>query len=165
MITSNIIICELKGSINSNPCILGSYPVDIKDKKSMQMIPKFFPFGSEPGDFLTNKFDKNLILSYIFTIKKINERDDLMSISIIFDKKENLEIYKLVLIEIIESLSNNQLLTEENLKKYLPIIFKGIYEECNIEIDAVKIELHKIIENARAKYIKRKPNIRGSFSL
>ena len=83
-----IIVCELKGSENSNPVILDSYPLDGEDQISVKMLPKFLPFGARAGDYLINRSGKTTILSYIFKIENSDDRDDLLSISIVLGKKD-----------------------------------------------------------------------------
>lgn len=165
MMTDYLIVCELKGSENSNPIILDSYPLDIEDQISVKMLPKFLPFGARTGDYLINRAGKNTILSYIFKIKNSDCRDDLLSISIVHEKKDKIETYKLVLKEIIDKMGENLLLTEKILKENIKMIYQGVYDEKDITIDFLKIELSKIYAEARSLYEIKKPKIRGSFSI
>ena len=160
-----IIVCELKGSENSNPVILDSYPLDGEDQISVKMLPKFLPFGARAGDYLINRTGKTTILSHIFKIENSDYRDDLVSISIVLGKKDKVEIYKLVLKEVIDKLGENLLLTEEILKKNIKTIYQGVYEEKDITIDFLTIELSKIYAEGKSLYEIKKPKIRGSFSI
>ncbi len=160
-----IIVCELKGSENSNPTILDSYPLDVEDQISMKILPKFLPFGSRAGDYLINRSGKNTILSYIFKIKNSDSRDDLLSISIVLGKKDKIDTYKLVLKEVIDKMRDNFLLTEEILKENIRTIYQGVYNEKDITIDFLTIKLSKIYTEAKLIYESKKPKIRGSFSL
>ncbi|MFX1242203.1 MAG: hypothetical protein ACFFA7_13220 [Promethearchaeota archaeon] len=165
MESTKIIISELKGTINSNPEILYSFPpLDIADLESKNLITKFLPFGSKSGEFISSAFGKKKsILSYIFSIKNSSNRDNLVSISIIIAKKDNPDIYKPALKEIIDQLDNNKVLTEEILKTYLEVIFKGINKEEEIYIENILINLPEIFNEIKSKIIKTKPQIRGSF--
>ena len=160
-----LIVCELKGSENSNPTILDSYPLDADDQISVKMLPKFLPFGSRAGDYLINRSGRNTILSYIFKIENEDYRDDLLSISIVLEKKDKIEIYKPVLKEIIDKMEKNFILTEDILKENMKPIYKGIYEEKDITIDTLTIELSKVYAEARSLYETKKPKIKGSFSI
>lgn len=164
MESSNIILCELKGITNSNPEILISYPnLEITDVESKNLIPKFLPYGSQTGDFVVNDLQKKKVLSYIFNIKQLEHRDDLVSISVIIEKKKNIEVFKPILKEIIDELDKNGLLTEEILRDNLNTIFEGIYEEKIINIEYLSIDLSKKFKEIKSKLIKQKPNIKGSF--
>jgi len=163
--TEYIIVCELKGSENSNPIILESYPLDAEDQILVKILPKCLPFGSRAGDYLINRSGKNNILSYIFKIENSDYRDDLLSISIVLGKKDKIEIYKLVLKEVIDKMGENLLLTEEILKENIKTIYQGVYDEKDITIDFLTIELSKIYAEAKLLYEIKKPQIRGSFSI
>ena len=163
--TDYIIVCELKGSENSNPIILDSYPLDIEDQISVKLVPKFLPFGSRAGDYLINRSGKNTILSYIFKIENSDNRADLLSISMVLGKKDKIEIYKLVLKEVIDKMGENALLTEKVLKENIKSIYQGVYDEKDITIDFLKIELSKIYAEAELLKEIKKPKIKGSFSI
>ncbi|MFX0008428.1 MAG: hypothetical protein ACFFAV_17090 [Candidatus Hermodarchaeota archaeon] len=165
MESTKIIISELKGTINSNPEILYSFPpLDIADLESKNLITKFLPFGSKSGEFISSAFGmKKTILSYIFTIKNVDNRANLVSISIIIDKKANPALYKPALREIIEHLEENSLLTEDILKSNLETIFIGINEEKEIQIENISINLSSIFNEIKTKLIKPQPKLKGSF--
>ena len=160
---SNIVLCELKGSVNSNPQILKSYPNKTNDKKSKELVLKFLPFESKKGDLIINKYQKNTILSYIFTIEHEERRNDLLSISITLTKEQNKETFKQVLKVLIEKMKNYNVLSEEILVSQLSNIYEGIYEEKDINIKGIELNLSNIIFEARSKYEEQKPNVRGSF--
>ena len=67
--------------------------------------------------------------------------------------------------EIIDKLGENLLLTEEILKKNIKTIYQGVYDEKDITIDFLMIELSKIFAEAKVLYEIKKPKIRGSFSI
>lgn len=163
--TDYIIVCELKGSENSNPVILDSYPLDVEDQISVKLVPKFLPFGSKAGDYLINRSGKNTILSYIFKIENSDNRADLLSISMVLGKKEKIEIYKLILKEVIDKMGENKLLTEEILKENIKTIYQGVYDEKDITIDFLTIKLSKIYVEAKLLNEIKKPKIKGSFSI
>ena len=164
MESCNLVICELKGSVNSNPDIISSYPeLSINEKKSKQLIPKFLPFGSKIGDFFTTNYSKYNVLSYIFRIKNYESRDDLISISTLIKKREDPEIFKPVLKGIIDTLDENDLLTEEILKINLAKIFEAINQEKDLLIEDTFIELSKIYSEVKQNLQKSKPKLKGSF--
>ena len=121
-------------------------------------------YNTKSGEFISSAFGKKkTILSYIFTIKNEDNRDNLVSISIIIAKKDNPDIYKPALKEIIEQLDNNNVLTETILEAYLEVIFKGINQEEQIEIENISINLPEIFNEIKSKLIKPQPKLKGSF--
>ena len=158
MESTKIIISDLKGTICSYPTL------EFTDNQLKNLISKFLPFGSTSGEFVSSPFGKKkTILSYVFKIKHLNNRDDLVSISIIINKKTDCELFKPALKEIIEQLENNNLLREDILKGNLENIFQGINEEKEIEIENISINLSKIFQEVKTQLIKPELQIRGSF--
>ncbi len=167
MQSRELVICELKGEVNSDPDLMSIYPSNITTYESYKpMISQFLPFGSKNGDFMESEVKdekKYKILSYIFIIPHPDKRGDLVSISIVLEKKTNFEIYKPILKEIIDTLKNNDLLNEFILKTYLKLIYEGINEEKDILVETVSIPLSSLFLEVKAKYIKEKPNLKGSL--
>jgi hypothetical protein len=160
MESKNLIICELKGSVDSNPEILSSYPIKIKSAK---LIPKFLPYASKSGDSLTSKLGKDQVITYVFSISHQGERDDLLSISLIIQGRRGAEEYIELLRHIIDTLERYDLLTEEILKTELPAIYEGINKESSIRINSLVINCAQIFENINLKHTKAKPKLKGSF--
>ena len=164
MESANLVLCELKGIVNSNPDIISSYPeLSIKDSKVKDMIHKFLPFGAKIGDFFITNYSKYNILSYIFNLKNSQNRDDLVSISVLIKKRENPEIFKPILKGIIDNLKENNLLKEDILIKNLNVIYESINQEKDIEVDNIKIEISKMFEELKQNLIKSKLKLKGSF--
>ncbi|MFX1409143.1 MAG: hypothetical protein ACFFA6_02230 [Promethearchaeota archaeon] len=158
------IICKLGGYVNSNPEILSSYPdLEISTDKSKELIGKCLPTGAKIGDFIVNKYDKYNVLSYIFKMPIQEDRDDLFSISVLLGKKDNAEIYKPILEELINQLEKNGLLSERVLIMYQKTIYDGINQEKDIMIENVEINLSKLFEDIKSKLIKPKLDVKGSF--
>ncbi|MGV9171483.1 MAG: hypothetical protein ACOC44_02535 [Promethearchaeia archaeon] len=164
MESTNLLVCELGGRVNSKPEILISYPqTDLVNKQSTDLLEKCLPLGAKVGEFILNKYQNHKILSYVFKITKQEERDDLLSISIAIDKKGNENIYKSVLEELIIRLEKNKLLNEDILKEYQKAIYEGLKNEEDIKIDFLDINLSKIFKENRKKFDKSKPKLKGSF--
>ncbi|TFF89243.1 MAG: hypothetical protein EU549_01290 [Promethearchaeota archaeon] len=164
MESKNIVICELKGIENSNPEMISCFPrFDLKEFDKKDLIPKFLPYGSEIGDFQVSYLSKHIVLSYIFKIDNLINRDNLLSISMMIKKKKYMEIFKPILKKIIDELDKYDLLTEEILKKNLENIFKAINKEKNIIIEGNTIEISKLYKELKNKYVKNKPKMEGNF--
>lgn len=164
MKSANLLICELGGQVNSNPEILISYPqTDLLKQQSKDLLERCLPVGAKVGEFILNRYEKNKILSYVFKIGKEEERDDLLSISIAFDKKVNEKIYKSILKEIIKQLDKNKLLTAEVLIKYQETIYNGLKNEEDIKIDVLEIQISDMFKENREKFNQSKPKLKGSF--
>ncbi len=158
------ILCKLGGFVNSNPELISSYPpLDLSLGDSNEIISKCFPIGSKSGDYIVDRYKKYNILSYIFTIKQTEDRDDLFSFSVLLGKRDKVEIYKPVLKELIKILDVNGILSEKILLDNQKIIYEGINEEQNIVIENVSIEFSKIFKEIKLRILKEKPQLKGSF--
>ncbi|MHA1642673.1 MAG: hypothetical protein ACTSVX_08055 [Promethearchaeota archaeon] len=164
MATEWAIFCKLGGHINSKREIIGVYPEfpDIISEPN-KILDICFPVGTKPGDFILNKYNKFQVLSYIFKIPKTDERDDLLSYSILIEKKEKAFLYKFVMVELFHILEENNMLSEELLMENQQKIYQGLNTETDIDINGIKIQFSKIFEDFRNKLIKKKPNLKGSF--
>lgn len=155
---------KLGGFIGSNPEILGSFPsLNITRDESSELLAKSFPHGVKVGDYVEDKHGKHNILSYIFKVKREEDRDDLFSFSVLISKKDKTAIYKPVIKELIDILFKQNLLTEEILMKNQKTIFDGINQEENIVINGITIEFHSIFKEIKKQILKEKPDLRGSF--
>lgn len=164
MESANLVICELKGNVNSNPDIIKSFPnLTLKEKQTKEALPKFLPFGAKAGDFFITAFSKYNILSYVFRIRNQDYRDDLVSLSALIKKRENPEIFKPILKAIIDDLDKNHLLNEDILRENLEIIFNGINSEEDITIEGYSIELSKLFAETKEKFMKPKLKLEGNF--
>ncbi len=162
--TERYILCKLGGYDLSNPEIVISYPnLDPTISESEDLLSKCLPTGIKSGDFAVNKYSKCNLLSYAFKIDHEEERDDLLTISILIKKKLNMEIYKHVLENIISTLNYCGLLTEQILVDYIQTIYDGINEEKLVLVDDIPIDLSIIFKDIRSKMYKSRPDVKGSF--
>ena len=152
------------GYVNSNPEIIGSFP-DIGNSLGAtdQIIEKCLPMGSKTGEFIEDRHKKYLILSYVFGISQEQTRDDLFSFTILLGKRDKVEIYKPVIRELIAQLELKGLLKEDILVDHQEQIYNGINEEKDIEIHGLQLNLSKIFKDIKAKVLKEKPQLKGSF--
>jgi len=160
---SAIVLSELKGSVNSNPEILCSYPYEINYLESSNLIQKFLPFGSKAGDCLETRIAKENVISYVFKIKNYQGRDDLMSMSLISGHKDELETAKVVLKEIVEVFDKRGKLSEIVLETNLKSIFEGIEGETSIKTKDLAVDLEKIFAQVKPKEEKKKPSLKGAL--
>jgi len=160
---SAIVLSELKGSVNSNPQILCSYPYEINYLESSNLIHKFLPFGSQAGDCFESRIAKERVISYVFKIKNYQGRDDLMSMSLITSHKDELETGKLVLKEIVEIFEKRGKLNEIVLETNLKSIFVGIEGETEITTKELTVDLEKIFAQVKPKEEKKKQSLKGAL--
>lgn len=163
MATEYAILAKLGGFTGSNPEIISSFPSTSSFGEQTEILKKCLPIGSKVGQFIEDKFKKYQILSYIFKIKQKGKRDDLFSFSILLHKREKVEIYKIVLKEVVEILKANGLLNEGILSKYHKTIYEGLNQEMNVCIEDLLIEFSRIFKDIKAKILKQKPQLKGSF--
>jgi len=162
--TERYILCKLGGYDLSSPEIVISYPtLDPTISESEDLLSKCLPTGIKSGDFVVTKYSKCNLLSYAFKIDHEEERNDLLTISILLKKKLNMEIYKPVLENIISTLNCCGLLTEQILVDYIQTIYDGINEEKLVLVDDVPIDLSIIFKDIRSKIYKPRPEVKGSF--
>jgi hypothetical protein len=164
MASEYAVLMRLGGFVGSNPEILNSYPsLNMKQDESNELLAKSFPHGVHVGDFIEDKHGKYNILSYIFRVKREEDRDDLYSFSILLSKKDKIEVYKPILEELINILDQNNLLTEQVLMNNHKTLFEGINQEMDIEINGIKIELQDRFKEIKSEVLKPKPELKGSF--
>jgi len=162
--TERYVLCKLGGYDSSSPEIVISYPtLDPTLSESEGLLSKCLPTGINSGDFSVSKYSKCNVLSYAFKIEHEEERNDLLTISILLKKKLNVEVYKPVLENIISTLKYCDLLSEKILADYIETIYNGINEEKLILIDGAPIDLSIIFKDIRSKIIKPRPEVKGSF--
>ncbi|MBD3195159.1 MAG: hypothetical protein GF317_08900 [Candidatus Lokiarchaeota archaeon] len=158
------IICKLGGHVDSNPELLISYPpIEQNIDNPKEIISYCLPIGCKKGDIISKKYKKNILLSYIFEIKKAEHRDDLFSFSILVDKQENIELYKEIIQEFILILEKNNLLTEDIFLEYQELIYHSLNKEKDLDIENISIDLSKIFNEKRKELNKSKPKVKGSF--
>jgi hypothetical protein len=160
--TDYSVICKLGGYVNSNPELISSYPA-INAATTSEVLLKCFPIGSKYGEFVIDKYRKYVTLSYIFRVNQEVDRDDLFSLSVLLNKRDKTEIYKHVLRSLIDILDENDILSQDVLIEYQPVIFHGINQEKDIEIGNVLIDFSNIFEEIKSKILKQKPELKGSF--
>lgn len=164
MASEYAVLMRLGGFVGSNPEILNSYPsLNMKQNESNELLAKSFPHGVHEGDFVEDKYGKYNILSYIFRVKRDEDRDDLYSFSVLLSKKDKSEVYKPILEELIKILDKNNLLTEHILMSNHKTLFEGISQETDIEINGFKIEFHELFKEIKSKVLKPKLELKGSF--
>ncbi|MFX1477612.1 MAG: hypothetical protein ACFFCI_05740 [Promethearchaeota archaeon] len=157
------LFCKLGGFIGSNPEIVSSFPSLVGFEEKSDVLNTCFPIGIKVGDFHEDRYKKYSVLSYIFKIPQLTDRDDLFSISVLLHKRENVETYKPALQELINLLDTNGLLNEEILKNYNQRIYEGLNEEKDIYIENLLIDFSKFFEEIKTQKSKAKPDIKGSF--
>ena len=156
------VICKLGGYVNSNPELVSSYP-SLDQSEESDILSKCFPIGSKYGDFIIEKYHNHIILSYIFRMNQVAVRDDLFSFSVLLNKKDKTEIYKHVLKNLLDILDTNGILNEYILTEYQQVIFDGINQEMDINIENVLVDFSNIFEEIKSKILKQKPKLKGSF--
>lgn len=162
MATDYSVICKLGGYVNSNPEIISSYP-SLEQSSESEILSKCFPIGSKYGEFVTEKYRKYVVLSYIFRMNQVTERDDLFSFSVLLNKRDKTEIYMHVLKNFIDILSAKGILSQSTLTNYQQLIFEGINQEKNITIETVPIDFYDIFKEIKSQILKQKPELKGSF--
>jgi len=163
MATEYAILAKLGGYIGSNPEIISSFPSVTTIGGETEILKKCFPLGAKVGDFVEDRFNKHLVLSYIFKVQQESVRDDLFSLSVLLHKRDKIDIYKLVLKELIEILDGNRLLSEAILNQYHDIIYEGMNQEKDVYIEDLLIDFSRIFKDIKAKILKQKPQLKGSF--
>jgi len=103
------------------------------------------------------------VLSYIFRVIQTADRDDLFSLSVLLNKRDKTEIYMPVLKSLIDILDTNGILSQDILTKYQQVIFEGINQEKDINIENVLIDFSNIFKEIKSKILKKKPELKGSF--
>ena len=162
MATEYSVLCKLGGYVTSTLEIVSSYPsLDVSSEP--EILSKCFPIGSKVGDYIIDKYNKYSVLSYVFKVLQEENRDDLLTFSVLLRKKSNTEIYKPVIKELINVLEANGFLTEKVLTEYQQTIFEGMNEEKDINIENIVIDFSRIFTDIKSKIIKQKPNVKGSF--
>jgi hypothetical protein len=155
---------RLGGFKDANPEILTSYPpLDEDLKNSDELLLKCLPIGCSEGDLIENKYNKSNLISYVFKIEKVGERDDLFSFSILLNKGMKPEIYKLVLKRFIDKLNETGLLQEDLFIHYREKIYKCFNEAKNLKIKEKVIPLSEIFRDVKKEFQKNKPKLKGSF--
>ena len=164
MASEYAVLMRLGGFVGSNPEILNSFPkLNMKQDEFNELLAKSFPHGVHAGDFVEDKHGKYNILSYIFRVKREEDRDDLYSFSVLLSKKDKTEVYKPILEELIKILDQNSLLTEQVLMNNHKTLFEGINQETDIELNGVKIELQDRFKDIKSRVLKPKPELKGAF--
>ncbi|TFG03051.1 MAG: hypothetical protein EU542_03430 [Promethearchaeota archaeon] len=163
MASEYAILAKLGGFVGSNPEIVSSYPPYSAVGNQSEILNTCFPIGAKAGKFFEDKFRKYLVLSYIFKIGQNVERDDLFSFAVLLHKRDKIEIYKAVITELINILDNSGKLCEGILTEYHQQIYEGINSESDLYIEDLLIDFSRIFKEVKAKILKEKPKLRGSF--
>ena len=156
------VICKLGGYVNSNPELVSSFP-SLDQSSEAEVLSKCFPIGSKYGEFIVDKYRKYVVLSYIFRVNQSADRDDLFSLSVLLNKRDKAEIYMPVLKSLVDTLDVNGILSEDILIEYQKVIFEGINQEKDINIENVGIDLSNVFKEIKSKLLKQKPELRGNF--
>jgi hypothetical protein len=163
MASEYAILSKLGGFVGSNPQIVSSYPPFTGVGSEAEILNTCFPFGAKAGKFFEDRFRKYIVLSYVFKIGKGMERDDLFSFAVLLHKRDKVEIYKEVLVKLVNILESNGRLSESILTEYHQKIYEGINTESDISIEDLLIDFSRIFKEVKAKILKEKPKLRGSF--
>ena len=163
MTSEYAILAKLGGFVGSNPEILSSYPPFSKVGNETDILRTCFPMGAKEGKFFEDRYKKYIVLSYIFKIQQRASRDDLFSFSVLLHKRDKVEIYKPVLVELVKILEENGLLNEQILTTYHQRIYEGINTESNVHVEDLLVDFSKIFKEVKAMILKEKPQLRGSF--
>lgn len=163
MASEYAILSKLGGFVGSNPEIVSSYPPYTGVGSEAEILHACFPIGAKVGEFFEDKFRKYLVLSYVFKIQKNEERDDLFSFAVLLHKREKVEIYKEVLMSLIHILENNGRLIENVLTDNHQKIYEAINTESDVYIEDLLIDFSRIFQEVKAKVLKEKPQLKGSF--
>ncbi len=163
MASEYAILAKLGGFVGSNPEIVSSYPPYTAVGNETEILNSCFPLGAKAGKFFEDRFRKYIALSYVFKVRKSAERDDLFSFSVLLHKRDKVEIYKKVLTELINILESNGRLSESVLTQYHQKIYEGINSESDILIEDLLIDFSRIFKEVKAKVLKQKPQLKGSF--
>jgi hypothetical protein len=160
-IVDMISICRLGGFVGSNPEILGTFPVNEKPQSDVDIkdyLNKSIPFGVAPGSFTIEKFKDKLAVSYLFTLKSQDAgvRDDLTSITVVIsDKKVNVDDFKKLFVQIIESFKDEmEKLTPTLLVNTIERIYNGMNKNEKIKLDKAIIDVPQIIKKAKLTLMK-----------
>ncbi len=156
------VICKLGGYVNSNPELISSFP-SLDQSLEAEVLSKCFPVGSKYGEFIVDKYRKYVVLSYIFRVNQTVDRDDLFSLSVLLNKRDKTEIYKPVLKTLIDILDTKDILSQDVLTEYQQVIFEGINQEKDVNIENVLIDFSNIFKEIKSKILKQKPELKGSF--
>lgn len=121
--------------------LVEAYP-EIHDSRNLnEIIIKSMPLGAKDGDFSSTTISKKVAFSsYIFTVPRNNDRDNIASIVAVFDTPnyDNLQV-QYTFSEIINELKKNDLQLIETLQNLLPNILKGL------SVGYLKIKVSSIV--------------------
>ncbi|MBD3256047.1 MAG: hypothetical protein GF383_13205 [Candidatus Lokiarchaeota archaeon] len=158
------IVCKLGGHINSELELVISHP-PIKEGETnlKKIINQCLPIGCKAGEVIEKKYNKNRLISYIFSIEKNDERDDLFSFSILLKKKQEAGLYKSILKKFIRLLDQHGLLSEAIFKKYQKSIYNSFNQEVDLEIENIVFHISEIFKEKRKEFGKSELDVRGSF--
>ena len=108
--------------------LVEAYP-EISDVRNLnEIIIKSMPLGAKNGDFSTTTIsDAIAFSSFIFSVPRTDERDNIASIVAVFDTPnyDSLQV-QYTFSEIISALKKNDLQLIETLQNLLPNILKGL---------------------------------------
>ncbi|MBD3213778.1 MAG: hypothetical protein GF311_14305 [Candidatus Lokiarchaeota archaeon] len=159
------VVCKLGGHVNSNPELVVSYPPlnisNAEDQK--ETINECLPFGCKAGDIIEKKYRKNTMISYIFTIDNVKERDDLFSFSILLNKKDEIDLYKAVIQEFIVLLRKNGLLEEKTFIDFQESIYNSFNQEIDLTLGSKSFPLSQMFKDKRDELNLSEFEPRGSF--
>ena len=120
--------------------LVEAYPEIHETKNLNEIIIKCMPLGAKEGDFSTTAISKDIAFSsYIFTVPRTDDRDNIASIVAVFDTTnyDSLQV-QYTFTEIINELKKNNLQIIETLQNLLPNILKGLsVGYLQIKVDSV----------------------------
>ena len=141
-----------------------STQTDVKEKSKRGKVIPEFPEDCNAGDIIEQAYNNDTILSYIFSLNQDKDRNELYSFSILLNKDQNIELYKLVVQEFIECLKENGLLAEDTFKKNQKLIYTSFNDATDLEINDILIPLSDIFKQKKKELKKlRRQELKGSF--
>ena len=93
-------------------------------------------------------------------MNQADNRDDLLSLAVLLNKRDKTEIYMPVLKGLIDILETNGILSQKILTEYQQIIFEGINQEKDINIENVLIDSSNIFKEIKSRGVALDVDIR-----
>ncbi|TFG00399.1 MAG: hypothetical protein EU541_02410 [Promethearchaeota archaeon] len=152
------------GSVKNREGMESISSEDDKIETSHELGLPTLPENCGSGDLIEQEYKKKTLLSYLFTIKKSNGKEELFSFSILLNKNQEVDLYKLVIKEFIEFLKQNSLLNEKFFKTNQKLIYKNFNDKTDIETENIFIPLSNIFKSKKKELKKlRMEELKGSF--
>ncbi|MFW9924098.1 MAG: hypothetical protein ACFFDW_12500 [Candidatus Thorarchaeota archaeon] len=106
--------------------VVKSHPNVLPKEVLSELAMKSMPLGAKPGDFSTAAISDLFYSSYVFSIPRESQRDNIGAIVGVFNNmKYNIEGIKKIFSFIIKELNTKALLKVDILEEILPNLYKG----------------------------------------